>query len=104
MAAAREAIVVDAPPTEWIGTGEDEAHIAQEQVAFLATRTEDQKIQRMAGTYFSFMEDIWDNTTAAPIHAADLEYIRRNQSQGYVYRLCSKFIDTKRLGMVSIKW
>lgn len=98
MAAARQEMVVDAPPTEWIGTGKDEAEIAKEVLAFLATLTKDQKIQRVAGNYFSFMEDIWDNATTAPINAADFESIRRNQSQGYVYHpLCcssKKFIDS----------
>eukprot|EP00523_Entomoneis_sp_CCMP467_P023321 CAMPEP_0168831960 /NCGR_PEP_ID=MMETSP0727-20121128/2309_1 /TAXON_ID=265536 /ORGANISM="Amphiprora sp., Strain CCMP467" /LENGTH=461 /DNA_ID=CAMNT_0008885225 /DNA_START=21 /DNA_END=1406 /DNA_ORIENTATION=- len=92
--AARE---TENAPTEWIGTGKDEDHIANEKLAFLATLTVDQSSRRGAGVYFSFMEDVWDNTATAPFNAADFESIRRSQSQGFVYQLCSKFIDTHEM-------
>lgn len=71
---AREKIIN--APTEWIGTGKDEIHIANEKVAFMATPTSDENSRRAAGVYFSFMEDVWDDTNAAPINAADFECIR----------------------------
>lgn len=48
----------------------------------------------MTRDYFSLMEDVWDNGTTAPINAADFETIRRSQSQGFIYELCSKYVDT----------
>lgn len=77
-------------PMEWIGTGKDEDHIANEKLAFLATLTVDQSSRRGAGVYFSFMEDVWNNTTTAPINATDFESVevsRRGLFISYVQSL-----------------
>ena len=75
-------------PFVWSATGKSDDMIANEDLAFRASLSREELELRGAGTYFTFMESVWDADSFITIAANDFDVIKRTNDQGRLYKTC----------------